>query len=108
MEVTPKSDDTDLRLWRKKVINKSSVENPPPKVYLMTNQKREREKEKQTEDGEEEKKGRKEGGREEKEEKEGGGEKYTSGMQVKARSPILTPSAKVATILKLSVCDFHA
>lgn len=64
MEVTPKSDDTDLRLWRKKVINKSSVENPPPKVYLMTNQKREREKEKQTEDGEEEKKGRKEGGRE--------------------------------------------
>lgn len=31
MEVTPKSDDTDLRLWRKKVINKSSIENPPPK-----------------------------------------------------------------------------
>ena len=54
------------------------------------------------------KKGRKEGGREEREEKEGGGEKYTSGMQVKAQSPILTPSAKVATILKLSVCDFHA
>lgn len=49
MGVTPKPDDTGLKFWKKKFINKRRVERTPPaiKLYLVANQKRETEKERE-------------------------------------------------------------